>query len=281
MRRAINLSRKLGPSLLVAGLLVSAIARAEHGPPDDKKHNLAKASQNPISSLISVPFENNSNFNVGPQDSYQNVLNIKPVIPVKLNDNWSLVNRAIVPVIYLDDRFPGQGPGSKFGFADPLYQGFFTPAKPGKFIWGIGPSVQLPMGAKQFSTNKWSLGVNAVGLTMPGHWVIGALVSNIWSVADAPGGDDDPNVDQFTAQYFINYNMAKGWYVKTTPVVTANWEAPSDQRWTVPVGGGFGRIFKIGKQPVNLAFQGFWNAVKPDSAGDWTFQASFTLLFPE
>ena len=223
-----SVAHKLSLFLLVAGLLVPAIARAHAGAQGDEKHDLAKASQNPISSLISVPFENNSNFDVGPQDSYQNVLNIKPVIPVKLNDNWSLVNRAIVPVIYLDDRFPGQGQGSKFGFADPLYQGFFTPAKPGKLIWGIGPSVQLPMGASDFSTNKWSIGPNAVVLTMPGHWVIGALVSNIWSVADAPGGEDSPDVNEFTAQYFINYNMKKGWYVKTTPVITANWEAPSD-----------------------------------------------------
>ena len=139
--------------------------------------DLAKASQNPISSLISVPFENNSNFDVGPQDSYQNVLNIKPVVPVKLNENWSLVNRAIIPIIYLDERFPGGAPNfnsygnaftrvlrpgsrgateseSKFGAGDTMYQGFLTPAKPGKLIWGIGPSIGLPTGASEFSSQK-------------------------------------------------------------------------------------------------------------------------------
>jgi len=266
--------------LLVLPLLGTMPARADHGtPPDNKSHDLAKASQNPISSLISVPFENNANFNVGPDNSYQNVLNIKPVVPMKLNDSWSLVNRAIIPLIYLDDqRGSSTTNSSQFAAGDPLYQGFFTPGKPGKIIWGIGPSIGLPLGGNRFSTNKYLLGPNAVVLTMPGHWVIGALVSNVWSVA---GDDDAANVNEFTAQYFINYNLSGGWYVKTTPVITADWQAPSDQRWTVPVGGGFGRIFKIGNQHLKADVQGFVNAVKPDHANDWTFQATLTFLFPK
>jgi len=288
-------SRAGKSALLLALAVLCTTATAADG-------DLAKASQNPISSLISVPFENNSNFDVGPQDSYQNVLNIKPVVPVQLTENWSLVNRAIIPIIYLDKRFPGSSPNfnafgnthtrllpaagsrdaseseSQFGGGDILYQGFLTPAKPGKLIWGIGPSIGLPTGANEFSSNKWLVGPNAVVLAMPGHWVIGALVSNVWSFA---GDDDEPDVNEFTAQYFINYNLEKGWYVKTTPVITADWKASSSERWTVPIGGGFGRVFKIGKQPVNMALQGFYNVVKPRTGADWTLQATVTFLFPK
>ena len=261
---------------LLSMLLSTTGVRADHGPAGDKQHDLAKASQNPVSSLISVPFENNTTFDVGPQDTVQNALLIKPVIPMKLNDSWSWINRALVPIVYLGERF--EGSGDKFGSGDWTYQGFLTPARSGKLIWGIGPSLQVPSGAQEFSTKKWSLGPNVVVLTMPGHWVIGALASNVWSVA---GHDDRPDVNAFTVQPFVNYNMAKGWYLSTGPVITADWKADSDQRWTVPVGGVVGRVFKIGKQPVSAKLGGYYNAVKPDSAGDWTLQAGITLLFPK
>ena len=243
----------------------------------DETGDLARASQNPISSLISVPFEFNNNFNTGPEDSYFQQLLIKPVIPMRLTENWNLVNRAILPVLYQEGLVSGQE--DKWGLGDFTYQAFFTPAKTGKWIWGIGPSVVAPLGTNdRFSSNKWSLGPNAVVLTMPGPWVIGALVSNVWDVA---GDSDAADVSSFTAQYFVNYNMNKGWYLSTAPVVTANWEANSSQRWTVPVGGGVGRIFKIGKQAINARVVGYYNVEKPDFGSDYNIQASVIFLFPK
>ncbi len=150
----------------------------------DETSDLARASQNPISSLISVPFEFNNNFNTGPEDAYFQQLLIKPAIPMKLTENWNLVNRAILPVLYQEGLVASQE--DKWGLGDFTYQAFFTPAKTGKWIWGIGSSVVAPLGTNdRFSSNKWSLGPNAVVLTMPGPWVIGALVSNVWDVAGA------------------------------------------------------------------------------------------------
>jgi len=252
-------------------------AVADEGPAHDQQHNLAKASQNPVSSLISVPIENNANFNTGPEDAYFNELLIKPVIPVKLTENWNLVNRGIFPVLYQEGLVPGQE--DKWGIGDITYQGFFTPAKAGKWIWGIGPSVVVPLGTNdRFSTDKWSLGPNVVVLTMPGHWVIGALVSNVWDVA---GDDDAADVNSFTFQYFVNYNMKNGWYVSTAPVITANWEAPSDQQWTVPFGAGIGRIFKIGKQHINAKLAGYYNVTEPDFGSEYNIQATVTFMFPK
>jgi hypothetical protein len=242
------------------------------------EHDLAKASQNPVAKMISVPFENNATFNNGPEDGYVNTLNIKPVIPMSLTENWNLINRAIAPVIYQDERFPGEG--SKFGMGDITYEGFISPAKPGKFIWGLGPAVVIPTGSgDRMSSDKWSAGPAAVGLTMPGHWVVGALAQNVWSFA---GEGEADSVNAFLFQYFVNYNMKKGWYLSTAPVITANWQVDdSDDRWTVPFGGGLGRVFKMGKQHVNMKLAGYYSVEKPDNASDWNLQFSCTFLFPK
>jgi len=244
--------------------------------PDTK--DLAKASQNPVSTLISVPFEMNNTFNNGPEDAYAMTLNIKPVIPMSFSENWNLINRVIVPVAYQGEFYQDQG--SVSGLGDITYQSFFSPKKVGKFIWGVGPMLMMPTGMDRLTTNQWSLGANAVGLVMPGHWVFGALVSNVWNVGN--GYDDAPDVNMFSGQYFVNYNMDGGWFLSMSPTITANWEAEdSDDTWTVPFGGGVGRVFKIGKQPVNMQLKAYYNAVKPDDASDWNLQYTCIFLFPK
>ena len=161
---------------------------------------------------------------------------------------------------------------------DLTYQGFFSPAKPGKFIWGVGPTVAFPTGAQRMTTEKWSAGPAVVGLTMPGNWVVGALAFNLWSFA---GDDDAADVNLFNFQYFINYNLPKGWYLSMSPTISANWEADSDNRWTVPFGGGFGKVFKIGKQPINASLKAYYNVEHPDDASNWNISTQFTFLFPK
>jgi hypothetical protein len=107
--------------------------------------------------------------------------------------------------------------------------------------------------------------------------VTGALVSNVWSFA---GKSDRSDVSLLTIQPFFNYNFDDGWYVTTSPIITANW-LETGEKWTLPIGGGFGRVFKIGNQPVNMQIQGFWNVVKPEGAADWTLRTQMTLLFPK
>ena len=121
-------------------------------------------------------------------------------------------------------------------------------------------------------------GPTAVLLTTPGHWVIGVLANNQWSL----GGDPLRSaVNTFLAQPFVNYNMAHGWYLTTSPIITSNWLAVPGQQRTVPVGGGFGRVFKIGDQPVNAQMQGFYNVARPTGTADWQLRAELSLLFPE
>lgn len=241
---------------------------------DQEVGDLAKQSQNPVGSLISLPLQNNTNFGFGPGDDVQNILNIQPVLPVSLSKKWNLINRAIFPVIYQPEVVPGQG--STTGLGDSSYTAFISPREPGKLIWGVGPVLSIPTSTDDaLGSGEWAAGPSVVLLTMPGSWVTGILLSNTWSF------DSDGDVNFFFSQIFANYNMKKGWFLTTQPVFTANWEAGSGQRWTVPLGGGIGRVYKIGKQPVNTLVQAYYNVVKPEFGADWQLRIQFAFLFPK
>jgi hypothetical protein len=247
---------------------------AEEETPATEMGDLAKTSQNPVGNLISLPFQNNTNFGLGPEDRTQNILNIQPVIPVSLSKKWNLINRTIIPVMYQPEIVPGEG--STTGIGDTSYTGFISPREPGNLIWGVGPVISIPTSTDDaLGSGAWAAGPSVVLLRMPGSWVVGLLMSNIWSF------DSDADINFFLSQIFVNYNMKGGWFLTSAPVFTANWEAESGQKWTIPVGGGGGRVFKIGKQPVNSSAQIYYNLEKPDFGADWQFRFQFTFLFPK
>ena len=208
-------------ALTLAATLLSAQAQAAMTEAEQKA--LAKASQNPVASLISVPFENNYNGEFGPNNGNQNVFNVKPVIPVAIGENWNLINRVIVPVVS-QPGIPG-GPNRQNGLGDTTYQAFFSPSQPGEWIWGLGPQVQLPTHTDEVLGNEhWAAGPAAVVLTMPGNLVYGALVSQAWDFASSGNDGSDADISQTVIQPFVNYNFGQGWYVVSAPVITANWK---------------------------------------------------------
>jgi len=239
-----------------------------------KETDLAKKTQNPVSDLVSIPFQYNINFGYGPGNNTQSVMNIQPVIPVNLNKEWNLITRTIIPVI--DQPVPER----KLGLGDIQLSLFLSPSDPGKFIWGVGSTLQFPTATgDSLGQGKWAAGPTAVGLLMRGPWVLGLLANNVWSYA---GESDRPAVNQFVAQPFINYNLPNGWYISVSPVITANWEADrASDEWTVPLGGGVGKIFTIGKLPFNGSLAVYKNVVKPDMGPDWTIRAQISLLLPK
>jgi len=264
---------------LMGALIAAPIWAAEQSaeqPAEHSAEDLAKAAQNPIANMISVPFQENINFNVGPENKTQNVLNIQPVIPISLTPNWNVITRTIVPVISQPPFGPGQE--TEFGLGDIQFSSFFSPAKPGKFIWGVGPIAQLPTHTDdRLGSPIWGLGPTAVALRIDGPWVYGALVNNVWSL----GGSDKTKYDNFLLQPIVNYNFGKtGTYLLSAPIITANWRTG---HWVVPVGGGIGQILKMfGNQPVNASLQAFYNVVNPDRLGpEWTIRFQVQLLFPK
>jgi len=253
----------------------SAIAQEGHEKSTD---DLAKAAQNPVADMISLPFQNNLNFNVGPHKQPQNILNIQPVVPITLNSDWNLITRWITPVV-AQPALTVNG-DSEFGLGDINPSFFFSPKQPTHgIIWGIGPTFVFPTGTdKNLTSGKYSAGPAFVALAIEGPWVVGVLVNNVWSFA---GKSNRSDVNAMTLQPFVNYNFHGGWYLTSSPVITANWEASHGDRWTVPIGGGVGRVFKIGRQPVNMQLSAYYNVAKPTGAADWQLRAQVQFLFPK
>lgn len=269
-------------SLIVAAVLILALPSLAQ---DKSAEDLAKAAQNPIAAMISVPFQFNATFNYG-IDSLQKrdtqyLLNIQPVIPITLTANWNMISRTIVPVI--SQPLPIGDASPIGGIANIQESLFFSPSKPSKVIWGVGPVLQIPTATNHIlGSSKWSGGPGFVILTMPGKWVIGALAQNVWSFA---GPQDAPKVNQFLLQYFINYNLPKGWYISSSPIITSDWTQPDNKdKWTVPFGIGAGKIMRWGKQPVNLMLQYYYNAIRSTGtmpSGPYTIRFQVQFLFPK
>jgi hypothetical protein len=263
-------------ALAIVGLSTVLIGSAQ------AQDDLQAASQNPIASLISVPFQNNLFFNLGEEDKTQYVLNFQPVVPIELTDDWNLIFRPITPIIAKPRMFDGDS--TAFGLGDMNPQLFFVPDATvdtaiGTMTWGVGPSFQLPTATdKTLGSGQWSAGPAAVAFFANGNWTYGGLVSNIWSFA---GRNKRADVNLLVAQPFVNYNLSDGWSLGAGPVITANWEADGDNVWTVPVGGGISKLFKVGDRPIKAALNTYYNAVRPDNAADWQLQFQLTFLFPE
>jgi hypothetical protein len=266
-------------ALTMSGGAQNAVPTSAGAAPSEESAtaSLQKAVQNPVASLISVPLQNNANFSYGPYNRTQDVLNIEPVIPIKLSENWNLIARIIQPLVW--QPYPNQNTGGEYGLGDMNPTFFLSPAKPGKLIWGVGPAFVIPTATSTIlGQGKLSMGPSVVLLAQPPHWTLGVLINNVWSVAGSGGR---PPVNQMLLQYFINYNLKKGWYLQMAPIITANWRASSGNIWTVPVGGGVGRIMKLGFQPINWQAEFYGNAVYPSGGSSWTMRMQIAFLFPK
>jgi hypothetical protein len=265
-----------------AALLLSDLAVAEEPakPPEakDDTQALAKEAQNPIANLISVPFQNNSNFNYGPRERTQNILNFQPVVPFKLSDDWNLITRTIVPIVHQPSLAKGETSDNGLGDVNPTL--FFATSIAKDLMVGFGPTFTLPTSTQDsLGARKWSAGPAAVFVWTPGKWVVGGLINNQWSYA---GDSSERSVNAMLVQPFVNYNIADGWYLTSSPIITADWNArESKDTWTVPVGGGVGRLFRLDKLPINASIQAFDNIETPQYGADWTLRLQVQFLFPK
>lgn len=262
---------------VILGFLGSPPARAE----DIKK--LAEEVQNPVSDLVRLGFTNGTFFGTGLNNHLSNVFNLQLDTTRKWGD-WALLNRLTIPLPYLPATAFEDKTGSLAGLGDIQYTGFLArdeSKRRFKLIGGLGPTFILDTATdERLGTGKWSVGPTLAIVSIPDPWVIGVVVSNLWSFA---GDNRRAKVDLLSIQPFLNYNFPNGWYLTSTPLITANWEAEDRRnRWTVPIGGGFGKVvFRGEKRPVNIKLQGFYFLDKQDGAPDWTLQLQFQVLFPD
>jgi len=247
--------------------------------PEESTEDLAKQSQNPIANLINLPIEFNTISRVGLSEARSlNIVSFKPVIPAKLGSSgWSLITRTIIPFVNAPTSDTGRQAITGIGDINPQF--FFVPESKNGLTWGVGPVLTLPTASNErLGSGKWSGGPGAVVVVTTDNLVFGAIANNQWSFAGSSRRD---NVNSLLVQPFVNVNLDSGWYLVSSPVITANWQNSDQQgQWTVPIGGGFGRVFPIGSQQVNATLQAYWNAAKPEGEGTWSARAQITFLFP-
>ncbi len=241
-----------------------------------KAAELAKQLQNPIASLISLPIQNNFDFGAGPDgDGFQYKVNVQPVIPFALSEDWNLITRTILPIVYQENIV---GTSSQDGLADTLESLFLSPTKPtkGGWVWGAGPAFLLPTATDDLlGAEKWGAGPTAVVLKQQKGWTYGALANHIWSFAGESGRAD---VNATFLQPFLSYTT------KTFTSFTVNTESTYDwegEQWTVPVNVMVQQLVKIGKQPVAFQLGYRYYADKPDNGPDWGLRFAVTFLFPK
>jgi hypothetical protein len=233
---------------------------------------LAKQTQNPVASLISVPLQGNWDFGLGERDAVGTLLNIQPVMPFGISKSTNVILRVIMPLA----SQPGSTDTRINGMGDIVATAFFSPVKSGRIIWGVGPVFLLPAAtSNSLGSEKFGIGPSVVALTQPGPWTIGILFNQIWSVS---GANDRADVNSTYLQPFANYNLGGGLSVGASVEATANWKA--DQAWTAPLLFNVSKVTLLGKRPVSFALAAGPTIASPDGGASWRFRLAATFLFP-
>ena len=266
-------------SAALAGLMAAACVPAaaqDAGP--DAAAELAKKLANPISALISVPLQYDSDEYGGANDGASvDRLNIQPVIPISISDDWNLITRTIVPLV--DQQGFSSSAMNESGLGDVLASPFFSPKAPTEsgWIWGVGPAELLPTASDEvLGAEKWGLGPTAVALKQMGPWTVGVLANHIWSVA---GDDDRADVNATFLQPFVGYITKTKTTLSFMTESTYDWE---NSAWSVPLIASVAQMFKIGPQIMQLTMGArYWAESPQGGPEDWGLRVQLTLLYPK
>jgi hypothetical protein len=243
--------------------------------PSHDDADLAKQLANPVSSLISVPFQANWDFGIGLNDATRFTLNIQPVIPISLTEDTNLIIRTILPVI--DAESPAPGIDDAAGLGDTTQSFFFSPKEPvGGWILAAGPVFLWPTATDTLlGSEKWGAGPTALALKQTGPWTYGVLTNHIWSYA---GDGDRDEVNHTFIQPFLSYITTTKTTFTLNSESTYDWE---HEEWTVPLNFVVSQMFKIGKQPLQASVGGRYYVESPDGGPEWGVRFVLTMLFPK
>jgi hypothetical protein len=263
-----------GVPLLLVFLAAAPRAAVAQVPTTDPAA-LARATQNPVAALTTLPLQFNFNNGGDLDDGTLFNLNFQPVIPFGLTREVNVIARTIVPVV----SAPGPAGARYSGIGDIQEQIFFTPARPGALVVGVGPMFSLPTATTEAAeTGTFAAGAGGVVVKTVGPFVLGGLLTQLWPATDAGGA---PRTNLLTIQPFVNYNFGSGWAVSTAPLMTANWDADAGNEWTVPLGLGVTKTTVFNGRPMNLGFQYYYNVERPDGAPAQQFRFSIALIYPQ
>jgi len=237
--------------------------------------DLAKKLANPISSLISVPLQSNYDCCYGPRDAYRYTLNVQPVIPFSISEDWNLIVRTVIPIVY--QEAPAENFNNRFGLSDIEQSFFFSPRQEVDGItWGVGPVFLWPTATNdELGTGKWGAGPTGVVLKQSHGWTYGALANHLWSYA---GDSDRAPVSQSFVQPFVSFTFPDTTSIGLSSEMSYNW---TDEQWTVPVNANLSRVFRFGEQRVSMGIGARYYAEAPTQGPRWGARLTATLLFPE
>ena len=229
---------------------------------------------------ITLPLRYEADFLDGPYKGTKDTFEIdQAVVPFRLGEDWALITRTKLPAEVQPPKKLGEH--WEAGLSNG-YTTFFLSSDHGQGIyWGVGPALYYPTATNPaLGVNKWGSGPSAAFIKKDqSPWTFGAVVNNIWSIGGPTTGSDRTN--QLFLNPFVNYHFGDGWSVGSSPEITTNWIA-SGGKWTVPVGGGVGKLIRLGTQPLRLDFDAYYNAIRPAAANEtWLLQVKLTFLFPE
>jgi hypothetical protein len=266
-------------SLIAAACLAALAIASADAWAQQSEEEIAKAAQNPVAAMISLPLQYNYDQNIGPlEDGHKSYINVQPVIPFSLNEDWNLISRTIVPVIWQSDLFPGAG--NQSGIGDTTASLFFSPKKPtsGGWIWGVGPVFYLPTASDDLlGADKWGAGPTAVFLKQEHGFTYGALMNHIWSV----GGDSDrADISNTFLQPFFSYTTKTHTTFAVNTESSYNWET---EQWSVPIDLLVKQLVKVGEQRLQLTVGARYWADSPDNIGPqgWGARFEVSFLFPK
>ena len=257
--------------------------------PDSIEEFRARA-QNPLSPHYSVPLK--YVYHGGANNGGVSIGSIQPIIPVSLG-SWNMINQlslnfigtagGVHGIAALPEPYAGSG---ATGLGDTTFTSLFSPVSSDNFSWGIGPTFVFPTDtlftdtedrrSRQLGSGKFSIGPSVMFVTQPKPWTLGLNIKQIWSVF---GNDSRSSVSQMELKPFVNYNLPDGWYLVSDMDMVANWNHNNNQRWTVPVGGGVGKVVTIGKDAINIRAEGYYNPIRPDQGSEWSANVTLQYLF--
>ncbi len=257
-------------------LTLGALAATSHTATAQVAADLAKKLSNPIASLISVPFQYNYNDGFGDGDGQQSYINIQPVIPISIGENWNLISRTILPVVNQSDFTPDND--SQTGLGNITQSFFFSPKEPTKagLIWGVGPVLQIPTATDGIAPNQWGAGITGVALKQANGWTYGALANHVWSIGKSDQYGDSSNT---FLQPFLTYTTKKSTSFSVDTESTYNWET---EEWSVPINMSVSHVVKVSGKPVQLKAGARYWADSPEAGPDgWGARLEVTYLFPK